>query len=151
MTETLLMLIGPTRLTPGTRWISASTAGGAAAWCSTMLSTVQSAAGGPARRPAGRPVPVVEGPDSVARLIQAAIGAFAERGFHATTTRDIASNIDEVATQAGEVSGSVSTLSRSSARSCAGAVRVIWSAKSLSEAVSDLKTEAEDFLRSVRG
>ncbi|ARJ64488.1 chemotaxis protein [Magnetospirillum sp. ME-1] len=67
------------------------------------------------------------------------------------TTRDIASNIDEVATQAGEVSGSVSTLSRSSARSCAGAVRVIWSAKSLSEAVSDLKTEAEDFLRSVRG
>ncbi|CUW41584.1 Putative methyl-accepting chemotaxis protein [Magnetospirillum sp. XM-1] len=67
------------------------------------------------------------------------------------TTRDIASNIDEVATQAGEVSGSVSTLSRSSARSCAGAVRVIWSAKTLSEAVSDLKTEAEDFLRSVRG
>ncbi len=67
------------------------------------------------------------------------------------TTRDIASNIDEVATQAGEVSGSVSTLSRSSARSCAGAVRVIWSAKTLSQAVGDLKSEAEDFLRSVRG
>ncbi|EME70244.1 methyl-accepting chemotaxis protein [Paramagnetospirillum caucaseum] len=68
-----------------------------------------------------------------------------------STTRDIASHIDEVAVQAGEVSSSVSTLSRSSARSCAGAVRVIWSAKALSEAVSDLKTEAEDFLRSVRG
>ncbi len=68
-----------------------------------------------------------------------------------STTRHIASNIDEVATQAGEVSSSVSTLSRSSARSCAGAVRVIWSAKTLTEAVSDLKTEAEDFLRSVRG
>jgi methyl-accepting chemotaxis protein len=68
-----------------------------------------------------------------------------------STTRDIASNIDEVATQASEVSSSVSTLSRSSARSCAGAVRVIWSAKSLSEVVSDLRTEAEDFLRSVRG
>ncbi|KIL99321.1 Methyl-accepting chemotaxis protein [Paramagnetospirillum magnetotacticum MS-1] len=68
-----------------------------------------------------------------------------------STTGDIASHIDEVATQAGEVSSSVSTLSRSSARSCAGAVRVIWSAKILSEAVSDLKSEAEGFLRSVRG
>ncbi|MBI3446874.1 MAG: HAMP domain-containing protein, partial [Magnetospirillum sp.] len=68
-----------------------------------------------------------------------------------STTRDISSNIGEVATQAGEVSGSVAQLSRSSARSCAGAVRVIWGAKSLSEAVAELNAEAEEFLRSVRG
>jgi methyl-accepting chemotaxis protein len=83
--------------------------------------------------------------DSIATAIA---GAVQEQE---STTRDIASNIDEVATQASEVSSSVSTLSRSSARSCAGAVRVIWGAKSLATAVDELKHEAEDFLRSVRG
>ncbi|TAN64064.1 MAG: methyl-accepting chemotaxis protein, partial [Magnetospirillum sp.] len=67
------------------------------------------------------------------------------------TTRDIASNIDEVARQAGEVSGSVTHLSKASAMACAGTIRVIWSAKTLTNVVKDLNDEAEQFLRSVRG
>ncbi|RAU20697.1 methyl-accepting chemotaxis protein [Paramagnetospirillum kuznetsovii] len=66
------------------------------------------------------------------------------------TTHDIASNIDEVAHQAGEVSRSVTHLSKASAMSCAGTVRVIWSAKTLANVVSDLSREAEHFLVSVR-
>ncbi len=67
------------------------------------------------------------------------------------TTRDIASNIDEVARQAGEVSRSVSHLSKASAMACAGTIRVIWSAETLTNVVKDLNDEAELFLRSVRG
>ena len=67
------------------------------------------------------------------------------------TTRDIASNIDEVARQAGEVSRSVSHLSKASAMACAGTIRVIWSAGTLTSVVKDLNDEAELFLRSVRG
>ncbi|BAE52343.1 methyl-accepting chemotaxis protein [Paramagnetospirillum magneticum] len=94
----------------------------------------------------------IEGVVETIRSIDNISTAIAEAVQHQeTTTRHIASNIDEVAAQAREVSSSVSTLSRSSARSCAGSVRVIWSAKTLAKAVSDLKTEAEDFLRSVRG
>jgi methyl-accepting chemotaxis protein len=67
------------------------------------------------------------------------------------TTHDIASNIDEVAHQADEVSRSVSHLAKASAVACAGTVRVIWSAKTLTQVVGDLNDEAESFLKSVRG
>jgi methyl-accepting chemotaxis protein len=66
------------------------------------------------------------------------------------TTRDIASNISEVAHQAGEVSRSVTHLSKASAQACAGTIRVIWSAKTLANVVADLNGEAERFLQSVR-
>ncbi|WP_039852705.1 methyl-accepting chemotaxis protein [Magnetospirillum fulvum] len=66
------------------------------------------------------------------------------------STREISGNIDEVARQASTVSKSVGTLSKSSAMSCAGTVRVIWSADSLTEAVHHLTSEAETFLASVR-
>jgi methyl-accepting chemotaxis protein len=66
------------------------------------------------------------------------------------TTRDIASNINEVAHQAGELSRSVTHLSKASAQSCAGTIRVIWSAKTLASVVADLDREAEHFLDSVR-
>ena len=65
-------------------------------------------------------------------------------------TSDIAANIDEVAHQAGEVSRSVSALSKASAMACAGTIRVIWSAKTLARVVDDLNGEAEQFLQSFR-
>lgn len=66
------------------------------------------------------------------------------------TTRDIAANIDEVAHQAGEVSRSVVHLSKASALACAGTVRVIWSAKTLTQTVDGLRDEADSFLKTVR-
>ena len=66
------------------------------------------------------------------------------------TTRSIAQNIDDVAEQALTVSRSVTEMSKGSVMACAGAVRVIWSAKSLSSAVGDLSSEASNFLTGVR-
>jgi methyl-accepting chemotaxis protein len=66
------------------------------------------------------------------------------------STREIASNIDEVARQAATVSKSVGALSRASAMACAGTVRVIWSADTLTDVVTELTGEAESFLNLVR-
>jgi methyl-accepting chemotaxis protein len=66
------------------------------------------------------------------------------------STRDIASNIDEVARQAGAVSVSVRELSKSSTLACAGTIRVIWSAQSLVGVVQELEGEAERFVARVR-
>ncbi|WP_242442781.1 methyl-accepting chemotaxis protein [Magnetospirillum sp. 15-1] len=65
-------------------------------------------------------------------------------------TREIAGDIDEVARQAQTVSSNVGDLSRSSAQTCAGTVRVIWSAKSLTEVVESLTAETDRFLVRVR-
>ncbi|TAN65893.1 MAG: methyl-accepting chemotaxis protein [Magnetospirillum sp.] len=65
-------------------------------------------------------------------------------------TREIASNIDEVAHQADAVSKSVGELSKASALTCAGTVRVIWSAKSLTSVVDSLTGETDNFLLRVR-
>ena len=67
-----------------------------------------------------------------------------------TAAHEIAEDIEEVAKQADTVSRSVSHLSRSSAQSCAGTVRVIWSATVLQQVVDELRKEAEGFLLSVR-
>ena len=67
-----------------------------------------------------------------------------------TATHAIASNINEVAAQAGAVSKSVTALAKSSAMACSGTVRVIWSANTLGLVVNDLRTEAVQFLSSVR-
>jgi len=65
-------------------------------------------------------------------------------------TREIASNIDEVARETGAVSQTMSKLARSSAMTCAGTVRVIWSSISLKESVDALHEEAVCFLSTVR-
>ena len=67
-----------------------------------------------------------------------------------TATHAIAANIDEVAVQAGAVSKSVTSLARTSTMACSGTVRVIWSAETLGKVVDELRTEAVQFLRSVR-
>ncbi|WP_239988786.1 methyl-accepting chemotaxis protein [Paramagnetospirillum kuznetsovii] len=65
-------------------------------------------------------------------------------------TNEISSNIDEVAYQAQEVMNSVSKLAKASVMSCAGTVRVIWSADSLAKVVHTLDDEVEKFLTKVR-
>jgi len=75
--------------------------------------------------------------------------AIAVREQEATVGR-IADNIGEVARQADTVSQNVGLLAKASAQACAGTVRVIWSANSLAFAVDELRTEAEQFLLSVR-
>jgi methyl-accepting chemotaxis protein len=65
-------------------------------------------------------------------------------------TREIAADIDEVAHQAQAVSGTVGDLSRSSAMTCAGTVRVIWSARRLTGVVEALTAETDQFLGRVR-
>jgi methyl-accepting chemotaxis protein len=65
-------------------------------------------------------------------------------------THEIADNIEEVAHQADEVSRSVADLSKSSAQTCAGTIRVIWSARSLADVVDSLTGETDGFLGRVR-
>jgi methyl-accepting chemotaxis protein len=65
-------------------------------------------------------------------------------------TREIAHDIEEVAHQADEVSTSVAALSNASAMTCAGTIRVLWSAKTLTTVVGALTGETEGFLHRVR-
>jgi len=65
-------------------------------------------------------------------------------------SRAIAANIDEVATQADNVSKSVAALARSSTMACAGTVRVMWSADSLTRVVRELTIDAAQFIERVR-
>jgi methyl-accepting chemotaxis protein len=65
-------------------------------------------------------------------------------------TREIAANIDDVARDAGTVSKTVGQLSRASAMTCAGTVRVVWRTTSLKAAINDLQDDAVRFLSSVR-
>ena len=65
-------------------------------------------------------------------------------------TRDIASNIDDVAREASAASNTVSQMAKSAAMTCAGTVRVIWSSKTLMNAIGELQREAVTFLSSVR-
>ncbi|MBF0326073.1 MAG: HAMP domain-containing protein [Alphaproteobacteria bacterium] len=62
------------------------------------------------------------------------------------STREIAEHVGEVARQADVVSNSVSLLARTSAKTCAGTIRVMWSAKALAQTVDSLTGETEDFL-----
>jgi methyl-accepting chemotaxis protein len=67
------------------------------------------------------------------------------------STHEIACNIDEVAHEASQVSAAVTDLAKSSTLSCAGTVRVIWSARALSDVVQALDGEVNRFLANVRG
>jgi methyl-accepting chemotaxis protein len=66
------------------------------------------------------------------------------------STREIASNVEQVAHQADVVSKTVSQLGRSSAQTCAGTIRVMWSAKTLAETVDSLTGETANFLTRLR-
>jgi len=66
------------------------------------------------------------------------------------STHEISSSIDEVAHEASQVSNAVTDLAKSSTMSCAGTVRVIWSARALSNVVQSLEGEVDRFLASVR-
>ncbi|MGE5506137.1 MAG: methyl-accepting chemotaxis protein, partial [Actinomycetota bacterium] len=65
-------------------------------------------------------------------------------------TQEIASNIDQVAHEADQVSTSVTDVAKSSALTCAGTVRVIWSARTLAGVVTGLQAEVEQFLAKIR-
>jgi methyl-accepting chemotaxis protein len=62
------------------------------------------------------------------------------------STREIAANVDEVAHQADKVAESVTQMAQASAKTCAGTIRVMWSAKSLTEIVDGLTEETERFI-----
>jgi methyl-accepting chemotaxis protein len=66
------------------------------------------------------------------------------------STREIADNVEQVSHQADVVASSVSQMARSSAQTCAGTIRVIWSAKSLAETVDSLTGETESFIARMR-
>jgi len=82
--------------------------------------------------------------DTVATTIAGAVSQ------QEAATREIARDIDDVAEQANLVSQNVGSLSKSAARSCAGTVRVIWSAQDLEQAVDNLRREAEKFVQAIR-
>jgi methyl-accepting chemotaxis protein len=67
-----------------------------------------------------------------------------------TATREIAGDIEEVAHQADSVSKSVGDLVKASAQTCAGTIRVIWSANSLTKVVGELTSETDHFLAQVK-
>ncbi|RAU22329.1 hypothetical protein CU669_09435 [Paramagnetospirillum kuznetsovii] len=67
------------------------------------------------------------------------------------STREIASNVEQVAHQANVVSTTVAQMAHASAQTCAGTVRVIWSAKALASTVESLSGETETFVASLRG
>ena len=68
-----------------------------------------------------------------------------------TATHEIAENIDQVALEAQGVLNGVTTLAKASTSTCAGTVRVIWSAKNLTKVVQSLDGEVGHFLAKVRG
>jgi methyl-accepting chemotaxis protein len=90
---------------------------------------------------------VVGSIQSLGEIATAIAGAVQEQE---ATTRSIAANIGEVAEQANTVLSTVTDMSKGSVAACAGSVRVIWSAKTLSKAVDDLNSEASRFLEGVR-
>ncbi|HVI52562.1 MAG TPA: nitrate- and nitrite sensing domain-containing protein [Candidatus Sulfotelmatobacter sp.] len=67
------------------------------------------------------------------------------------STREISSTISEVALEADGVAKTVVDLSRSTSHSCAGTIRVIWSARTLAKVVEDLNGEVNQFVARVRG
>ena len=65
-------------------------------------------------------------------------------------TREISGNIDEVAVKSMLVSENVSQMAQYSAQTCGGTVRVIWSAKALTEVVNALGRRVEEYVTKVR-
>ncbi|MBR9970934.1 methyl-accepting chemotaxis protein [Magnetospirillum sulfuroxidans] len=65
------------------------------------------------------------------------------------STQEISRNIEGVVQEAEHVSLSVSQLSQSSAHSCAGTVRVIWSARKLASVVNSMHGQVTSYIQSV--
>ncbi|CDK99092.1 Methyl-accepting chemotaxis protein [Magnetospirillum gryphiswaldense MSR-1 v2] len=65
------------------------------------------------------------------------------------STQEISRNIEGVVQEADHVSTSVSQLSQSSAHSCAGTVRVIWSARKLASVVNSMHDQVTRYIQSV--
>ena len=66
-----------------------------------------------------------------------------------TSTQEISRNIEGVVQEADHVSRAVSQLSQSSAHSCAGTVRVIWSARTLATVVTNMHDQVTHYIQSV--
>jgi methyl-accepting chemotaxis protein len=92
----------------------------------------------------GGVVTIIRSLDGVAATIAAAVEE------QDASTREIASNVEAVSAQADVVSKTVYELARSSAETCAGTIRVMWSAKSLAETVDLLSGETQVFLTRMR-
>jgi methyl-accepting chemotaxis protein len=90
---------------------------------------------------------VVETIRSIDRISATIAGAVQEQE---AVTRDISAHIDEVAAKAAEVSENVAHLSQSTAQACGGTVRVIWSARTLSQVVDSLKSEVNTYVSKVQ-
>jgi len=67
------------------------------------------------------------------------------------STHEISVTINEVALEADGVSRTVVDLSKSTSQSCAGTIRVIWSARALAQVVEELNGEVNQFVARVRG
>ena len=92
----------------------------------------------------GEVVTVIRSLDEISETISAAVRQ------QETATQEIAADIQEVAHQAETVSKTVGALASSSARSCAGTIRVLWSADSLTKVVERLIGETDSFVERVR-
>ncbi|MGE4281598.1 MAG: methyl-accepting chemotaxis protein [Magnetospirillum sp.] len=83
---------------------------------------------------------------SIEGIAAAIAGAVQEQE---ASTQEISRNIEGVVQEAEHVSHSVSQLSQSSAQSCAGTVRVIWSARKLANVVTSMHDKVTDYIQSV--
>ncbi|MCA1908355.1 MAG: methyl-accepting chemotaxis protein [Magnetospirillum sp.] len=84
--------------------------------------------------------------ESIEGISAAIAGAVQEQE---ASTQEISRNIEGVVQEAEHVSSSVSQLSQSSAQSCAGTVRVIWSARKLAGVVTSMHDKVTDYIKSV--
>lgn len=108
-----------------------------------QVAAVRAAAGAAANGVAG----VVETIHCLDEISAAIAGAVQEQE---AVTRDISAHIEEVAAKSALVSENVAHLSKASAQSCGGTVRVIWSAQTLSGIVDALHNRVSEYIRSVR-
>ncbi len=83
---------------------------------------------------------------SIDEIAAAIAGAVQEQEAAA---REISRNTEDVAAKAGEVSGTVSVVSRASAQACGGTVRVIWSANTLGRVVQALTRRVDEYVTKV--
>jgi methyl-accepting chemotaxis protein len=90
-------------------------------------------------------VSVIQALDGVSSAIAGAIQQ------QDASTREIASNVEAVAVQADKVAGTVSRMAQASAKTCAGTIRVMWSARNLTGIVDSLTGETEGFIAQLRG
>jgi len=87
---------------------------------------------------------VIESLDQVSSTIAAAVQQ------QDAATREISTNVEEVARQADSVSHLVRRIAKTSAQTCAGIIQVLWSAETLGETVDGLTGETQEFLEQMK-